>query len=669
MWREKLFSNKKSPSGAKAENASDSAISSPPENASKSLQDVMSEQLAEKLVKDQSNQSQRKELERQLSENGFDQDEIEKAIQMSLSLSDSTEKRDTESSVGKQESNTNFLISEIKDQFVEPKPENQEKEAAEEDLDVSNDALLAKLLQKQLDQEYNEELQRRQNKLNTKGKINVSYDNYKLDLSSDDSYEFASDEEIFLPGLMDNRTPNSKKTTITIPGRSRRKRKSSSMSNNGELPLAPDPVQTVQQEFNSEDDACPEIYEDLNRPKKLTGREERYDPDRDEWINKHDIIEGNRSNALKLDSFPLQCKTGNMKDLSLSNKIYNSLKSHAYDQKRQQARLHEDKEKSTAEHAVDKRTRLILHKIVNAGTLEEINGVISIGKEAVVLHAKGGKETPLNQNTIQKPIPENVAIKVFKSVTSEFKNREQYIADDYRFESRFKKVNSKKFSNLWAEKEMRNLERLHRVGIACPEVVLLRKHILMMRFIGSTTETGGSDASAAPKLSDYLCRSEVKLPTQVRAFQQTVEIMKKMYTEARLVHADLSAYNLLWHENKVWVIDTAQAVEPQHPKALEFLYRDCLNICKFFGGKLKIREVPNPKSLFYQVCDIDLEGITVDDSCSYQDFDPSSPENLEFFGKLEELQLRAKKRTAARKNKGGQYIELDDGTLQLIDDV
>ena len=101
--------------------SSDSAISSPPENASKSLQDVMSEQLAEKLVKDQSNQSQRKELERQLSENGFDQDEIEKAIQMSLSLNDSTEKRDTESSVGKQESNTNFLISEIKDQFVEPK--------------------------------------------------------------------------------------------------------------------------------------------------------------------------------------------------------------------------------------------------------------------------------------------------------------------------------------------------------------------------------------------------------------------------------------------------------------------------------------------------------------------------------------------------------------------
>jgi len=603
-----------------------------------SLQDVMSEQLAQKLTKDQSKKEDRELPENEITNTtpsshdpNFDDAEIQRAIDMSL--------------------------KECSIQTSVAQDTNNNDEHNENNVDITNDALLAKLLQKQLDQEYNLELSQTQNKLNSQSKINYNFEKYKIDFSSDDSeneVESNNKEEILsesfnLKFIYPQHQSNSPTSSPRSSRRNKRRKRPSETSNNACIAILTDKDgPTIQQQFNSEDDECPEVYEDCFRPKKLVGREERFDTERNEWINKHDIIEGNKTNALKLDSFPLQCKTGNMKDLSLSNKIYNDLKTHAFDQKRQAARLHEEKEKSTAEHAVDKRTRLILHKFVNAGTLEEINGVISIGKEAVVLHAKGGTFTPLNQNDLHKPIPENIAIKVFKTVMSEFKNRDKYIADDYRFQERFKKINHKKLAYLWAEKEMRNLERLNTAGIACPEVVLLRKHILMMRFIGTTSETGGSVGSAAPKLSEYLIRPEVDLPTQVRAYKQTVEIMKKMYTSARLVHADLSAYNLLWHENKVWVIDTAQAVEPQHPKALEFLYRDCLNICKFFGGKLKIKQVPNPRKLFFEVCDVPMEGVEIDD-CSFQSFDPSSKENAEFFSKLEELQLRAQVRVQTRK--------------------
>ena len=41
--------------------------------------------------------------------------------------------------------------------------------------------------------------------------------------------------------------------------------------------------------------------------------------------------------------------------------------------------------------AVDEKTRLILYRLVNQELLESINGVISTGKEAVVLHAVGGR--------------------------------------------------------------------------------------------------------------------------------------------------------------------------------------------------------------------------------------------------------------------------------------
>jgi len=37
---------------------------------------------------------------------------------------------------------------------------------------------------------------------------------------------------------------------------------------------------------------------------------------------------------------------------------------------------------------------------------------------------------------------------------------------------------------LWAEKEFRNLTRLRKAGINCPEPILLRLHILIMEFLG-----------------------------------------------------------------------------------------------------------------------------------------------------------------------------------------
>lgn len=37
---------------------------------------------------------------------------------------------------------------------------------------------------------------------------------------------------------------------------------------------------------------------------------------------------------------------------------------------------------------------------------------------------------------------------------------------------------------LWAEKEMRNLTRMHSAGLPVPQPILLRSHVLMMSFIG-----------------------------------------------------------------------------------------------------------------------------------------------------------------------------------------
>jgi len=37
---------------------------------------------------------------------------------------------------------------------------------------------------------------------------------------------------------------------------------------------------------------------------------------------------------------------------------------------------------------------------------------------------------------------------------------------------------------MWAEKEFRNLRRMHAVGVPCPKPLMLRSHVLVMEFLG-----------------------------------------------------------------------------------------------------------------------------------------------------------------------------------------
>jgi RIO kinase 1 len=61
-----------------------------------------------------------------------------------------------------------------------------------------------------------------------------------------------------------------------------------------------------------------------------------------------------------------------------------------------------------------------------------------------------------------------------------------------------------------------------------------------------------------------------------------VRIVRRLYQCCRLVHADLSEYNILVHEGKLVIIDVSQSVDLDHPKALDFLREDCAHINDFF---------------------------------------------------------------------------------------
>ena len=258
----------------------------------------------------------------------------------------------------------------------------------------------------------------------------------------------------------------------------------------------------------------------------------------------------------------LEDKLGNK--VSVSGSVANSLKNPV-----NSGRSRDRADRATVEQVLDPRTRMVLFKMLNRGVFSEINGCISTGKEANVYHATSRCTVTSVEETVEEHTPE-VAIKVYKTAILVFKDRERYVVGDSRFQ-RYCKSNPRKMVKLWAEKEMRNLARLRAGGIPAPKPIQLRMHILVMEFLG---ESG----VAAPRLKD------ANLPmTRLRqAYAEIVMIVRNLYQKCRLVHADLSEYNILVHQGQLFIIDVSQSVELDHPRAFDFLREDVSHVNDYF---------------------------------------------------------------------------------------
>lgn len=221
-------------------------------------------------------------------------------------------------------------------------------------------------------------------------------------------------------------------------------------------------------------------------------------------------------------------------------------------------RVRDKVERATVEQVLDRNTRIVLFKMLNRRIFSEINGCISTGKEANVYHATSEEG-------------QHRAIKVYKTSILVFKDRDRYVSGEFRFRNGYCRSNPRKMVRTWAEKEMRNLLRIHSAGLACPRPVILRSHVLVMDFVGK-------DGWPSPKLKDV----EMSESKARELYLDCIIMMRRLYQDCRLVHADLSEYNLLYHEGKIVMIDVSQSVEHDHPNALEFLRKDCTNITDFF---------------------------------------------------------------------------------------
>ena len=82
-------------------------------------------------------------------------------------------------------------------------------------------------------------------------------------------------------------------------------------------------------------------------------------------------------------------------------------------------------------------------------------------------------------------------------------------------------------------------------------------------------------------------------------YRESIEIIKKLYQSAKLVHGDFSPYNIFKTEKGLVLFDLGSAVDLRHPRSEEYLKRDINNITNFFVKRGLV--VENPIDVFEKV--------------------------------------------------------------------
>jgi RIO kinase 1 len=106
-------------------------------------------------------------------------------------------------------------------------------------------------------------------------------------------------------------------------------------------------------------------------------------------------------------------------------------------------------------------------------------------------------------------------------------------------------------------------------GVRVPKPIDVSHNVLIMEFIGN-------DGESAPVLRE----TEIRNPQRV--YRQILNEMRRLYTKARLVHGDLSEYNIMLWKNQPVLFDVSQAVLLEHPMADQLLRRDLENVNRYF---------------------------------------------------------------------------------------
>lgn len=124
----------------------------------------------------------------------------------------------------------------------------------------------------------------------------------------------------------------------------------------------------------------------------------------------------------------------------------------------------------------------------------------------------------------------------------------------------------------WIEHEVKTMQILKAVGADVPTYFASGNNAILMTYIGD-------DEMPAPTLNTVDLE-----PLEAKTlFERVLHNIKLMLANDR-VHGDLSAYNILYWEGEITLIDFPQAINPHsNTNAFRIFERDVLRVCEYFA--------------------------------------------------------------------------------------
>lgn len=215
-------------------------------------------------------------------------------------------------------------------------------------------------------------------------------------------------------------------------------------------------------------------------------------------------------------------------------------------------------------------TRSALQNVHEDGWMSDVLYRVKGGKEAQVYCCKAapGLGIDLIAAKIYRP-RQNRAMKNY----SIYQQGRHITSDKRQLRALKKKTRAGKAveDRAWLKHEFNTMQKLFNAGADVPQPFELSGNSLLMEYIGDAH-------TAAPLLQEVRLPHDEARPLFERCLNN-IEILLSCDS----IHGDLSAFNILYWQSHIILIDFPQAVDPfDNPSAFSLLTRDVERICQYF---------------------------------------------------------------------------------------
>ncbi len=200
------------------------------------------------------------------------------------------------------------------------------------------------------------------------------------------------------------------------------------------------------------------------------------------------------------------------------------------------------------------------------------------GKEASVYLCKAGPEIPSAEWVAAKVYRPRMLRNLrndamYRAGRSDLDSEGSEVTDQRKLRAMRKKTEYGRelLHQSWIAYEFTTLKMLHKAGADVPEPYTMADNAILMEFVGDGN-------MSAPTLSEV----DLGLAEAKSLFERVMHNMDILLSHDR-IHGDLSAYNILYWNGDVTLIDFPQVVSPRNNQnAFKIFSRDVIRVCDYF---------------------------------------------------------------------------------------